>query len=199
MGYDLHITRRKQWSSKGKDITSDEWLTYVQRDPELRLQPENGPYFFVWSGGSTLECPWLDWWEGNIYTKNPDAALVEKMVAIARQLGAKVQGDDGEIYDQGSDAPRQPYLSLKARVADWFGRLRPERPLPIVHDPLPFGVGDTVRDTWGNAHVVIQIDPKAERGLGVIRTRRQDGEEITHTMIAHGLTSSVININRDRS
>ena len=186
MGYDLHITRRKQWSSKGKCITSDEWLTYAQHDPELRLHAENGPYFFVWSGPSTLDCPWLDWSEGNIYSKNPDAALVDKMVAIAGQLGAQVQGDDGEIYES-SGAPRQPHHSLRQRLAIWFARFRPKRPRQIVHKPLPFGVGDTVRDTWGNVHVVMQIDPKAERGLGVIRTRRRDGTELTHMMIAHGL------------
>ena len=187
MGYDLHITRRKQWSSKGDDITSDEWLAYAQRDPDLRLQPENGPYFAVWSGASTLDGPWLDWSDGNIYTKNPDGALVDKMVAIARHLNAEVQGDDGEIYDQGIDAPRQPELSLREHLAIWFARFRPTRPLQIPHDPLPFQAGDTVRDTWGNTHIVIQLDPKAMHGAGVIRTRRQDGTELSHMMIAHGL------------
>jgi hypothetical protein len=189
MGYDLHITRRKQWFSKGKQITSDEWMMYAQHDRELRLQAEKGPYFFVWSGRSTPDCPWLDWSEGNIYSKNPDAALVEKMVAIAGQLGAQVQGDDGEIYE-GSGTPRQPHHWLRQRLAAWFAWFRRKRPLQIVHEPLPFRVGDTVRDTWGNAHVVLQIDPKAEHGLGVIRTGRRDGTEVNHIMIAHALSPS---------
>jgi hypothetical protein len=41
MGYDLHITRRRHWPDEGDDITAQEWLAYVERDSELRLQPEN--------------------------------------------------------------------------------------------------------------------------------------------------------------
>ena len=100
MGYDLHITRRKDWSATGDDITSTEWLTYVERDPELSLWPENSPYMARWNGKSKHSDPWLDWFKGNIYTKNPDEALIEKMTHIARALDAKVQGDDGEIYER---------------------------------------------------------------------------------------------------
>lgn len=188
MGYDLHITRRKRWPDKGNDISADEWLAYVRHDQELRLQPENGPYFAEWISASQLDGPWLDWSNGEIYTKNPDAALIDKMVAIARQFGGTVQGDDGEIYDGGSRTPRQPPLSLGERLVGWFARLRPRPPLKIEHEPLPFGVGDRVRDRWGNEHTVIQIDARAEHGLGVIRTRRDDGTELGHVMIAHGLT-----------
>jgi hypothetical protein len=188
MGYDLHITRRKRWPDRGHDITADEWLAYVRRDPELRLQPANGPYFAGWIGKSEHDDPWLDWSDGAMYTKNPDAALIDKMAAIARDLGATVQGDDGEIYDGAGQAPRQPQPSLGERVAAWFARLRPQRRLRIEHAPLPFGVGDRVRDRWGNQHTVIRIDPRAEHGLGVISTRRDDGTELGHMMIGHGLT-----------
>jgi hypothetical protein len=51
------------------------------------------------------------------------------MVAIAQQLDAAVQGDDGEIYERGGQAPRQQALSLSKRVAGWFARLRPQRPV----------------------------------------------------------------------
>ena len=45
-----------------------------------------------------------------------------------------------------------------------------------------------VRDSFGNEHTVIAIDPKAEHGLGVIRTRRtSDASQHAHAMIAHGL------------
>ena len=189
MGYDLHITRRRHWVDRGADITANEWLDYVRSDSELRLEPETGPYFAAWIGLSELDGPWLNWSDGQIFTKNPDAPLVDKMVAIAQQFDATVQGDDGEIYDGGSQSPRQPTLSLGERVASWiFARLRPQRPLKIEHEPLPFGVGDRVRDTWGNEHTVILIDPEAEHGMGLIRIRRDDGTERGHMMIAHGLT-----------
>lgn len=187
MGYDFHITRRRDWSDKGRDITASEWLAYVQNDSELHLQPENGAFFAEWSGPSELNSPWLDWSHGQIYTKNPDPAVIDKMVAIARQFDASVQGDDGEIYEGGSVAPWRRGLSLRERVAGWFASLRIRSPLEVEHEPLPFGVGDRVHDIWGNQHTVIEIDPKGLGGMGLIRTRRDDGMEIGHTMTSHVL------------
>lgn len=105
MGYDLHITRREQWFAEGPDITAEEWLAYVQSDPELHPVPENGPHFVTWSGPSTIEEPWLDWFEGCISAKYPDRALIGKMLTIAHHFGATVQGDDGETYDDASEIP----------------------------------------------------------------------------------------------
>jgi hypothetical protein len=54
----------------------------------------------------------LDWFKGNIYSKSPDDAIIDKMVAIAKELGATVQGDDGEIYTGGGSQnflPAPPY------------------------------------------------------------------------------------------
>ena len=53
-----------------------------------------------WRGKSRQPDAWVDWFKGNIYTKNPDEALIGKMVHIARALHATVQGDDGEIYQR---------------------------------------------------------------------------------------------------
>jgi hypothetical protein len=106
MGYDLHITRRANWYDEGNDITTDEWFEFVKNDSELQLKTENGPYFAEWSGKSALQEPWLDWSHGQIQTKNPDDALIDKMVSIANKLHAVVQGDDGEIYQSHTDAHR---------------------------------------------------------------------------------------------
>jgi hypothetical protein len=85
MGYDLHITRAKSWALNSNDrISADEWLAYVEKDRELSLSRDGGPYFAKWTGKSKLNEPWLDWHDGNIETKNPDEALIDKMVAIAR-------------------------------------------------------------------------------------------------------------------
>ena len=188
MGYDLHITRRKYWSNEGNDISAAEWLAYIARDSELVLRPEQGPYFAEWNGSSALENPWLDWSKGQIYSKNPDPKLIDKMVSIARQFNAAVVGDDNEIYDAGDKEPRQPKPSLAERVAGWWAHYRYQRPLKIEHQPLPFSVGDTVVDSWGNEHTVIQIDPNALHGAGIIRTRsNQNGTEKGHMMTGHGL------------
>lgn len=105
MGYDLHITRAEEFfNTKGNEIPLEEWLGYVKRDPTLTLQRE-GPFpdMVLWSGDQVCgrsEYPdaWLQWLDGYIYTKNPDLPLIRKMVLIARDLNAKVQGDDLEVY-----------------------------------------------------------------------------------------------------
>jgi hypothetical protein len=102
MGYNLYITRAKwHYQNEGYWIPADEWLRYVERDPELQLAGYNGDYFALWNGKSEYPDPWLDWARGNIYSKSPDDAIIGKMVAIAKDLGAKVQGDDGEVYTGG--------------------------------------------------------------------------------------------------
>ena len=106
MGYDLHITRAEfHATNEGNEITAQEWLHYVEGDPELQLVPANGPYFAKWSGKAKYPDPWLDWFMGNIYSKNPDRPIVGKMLQIAKKLGARVQGDDGEFYDDSSEIP----------------------------------------------------------------------------------------------
>jgi hypothetical protein len=82
MGYELHITRAKSWAQNTKHrISAQEWLAYVAKDPELSLSRDGGSYFVKWSGKSKLNEPWLDWRNGNIETKSPDEALIDKMVA----------------------------------------------------------------------------------------------------------------------
>jgi hypothetical protein len=129
MGYDVHITRAElHFENDGHWITAQEWLQYVKQDPELKLAGDNGEYFALWSGKSEHPDPWLDWSEGNIYSKNPDDPLIDKMVAIAKKLNAKVQGDDGEFYTGGgsenSVLPHQPDSPQNSKPKkSWLKRL----------------------------------------------------------------------------
>ena len=129
MGYELHITRAEHWSeNEGKEISAEEWLAAVRGDRELTLVPEHGPHFARWSGASRHRDPWLDWSAGNVYTKNPDSALLRKMMHLAEQLGGRVQGDDGELY--AGDEPLDDYLTPSsgsaqqpAQPTSWWRRL----------------------------------------------------------------------------
>ena len=114
MGVDLHITRAEHWSeNEHAQISSEEWLRYVESDPELHAWTENGKHFARWSGASKYEEPWLDWFQGNVYTKWPDTALYQKMLRIAESLNAKVQDDEGTNYFQPTGWTFDPTESRK--------------------------------------------------------------------------------------
>jgi hypothetical protein len=117
MGYELHVTRREHWAdTEAPDILMDEWLTYVNSDPELELTNgydlkmgaetsyQDSPGFCGWNAHPTEKeansRPWFAFWKGSIETKNPDAPTIRKMMKVASALGAHVQGDDGEIYTE---------------------------------------------------------------------------------------------------
>lgn len=123
MAYEFHITRREYWEDDGPAITADEWLQYVKNDPELKIIEANGRHFVHWTGPSKLSEPWLDWLDGEIFTEDPDKALVDKMIAIAQNLKAEVQGDDGEAYADSSDVPDpgESDSSAKPFWKRWFG------------------------------------------------------------------------------
>jgi hypothetical protein len=96
MGYDLHISRRKDWAdSTGPAITELEWRMLIDADRDLKIvDPLNNPNVAIL--GDEI---WFDWSDGQVFTKNPDRQTLQKMLKIANRLGANVQGDDGEIYD----------------------------------------------------------------------------------------------------
>lgn len=167
-------------------IAAQEWLAYVEKDPELTLSLEDGPYFANWSGKSSVGMAWLDWNEGNIETKNPDEALIDKMAAIARELGATVQGDDGEIYQSGHEPPRHPQPSVFDRLRSWLRALRPGPPIREIHPD--FGVGDRVSDVFHRIATVMEIDPKSAHGLGKVKVRYDDGREVSFALAASGLS-----------
>ncbi|MFN3148678.1 hypothetical protein [Bremerella sp.] len=108
MGYDLHITRRKyHFDDEGPAISESEWRALVESDPELSFSNDgNGPLFATWNGECKYPDPWFAYSadNGSINTKNPDEKIIAKMLEIAARLGAKVQGDDGEVYRTPTEA-----------------------------------------------------------------------------------------------
>jgi hypothetical protein len=106
MGWEIHITRAEHWpDSDEHPIRAEEWLALVEADPELTIDPrDNGPYFALWLAHRVEgDHPWFDWFRGAINTKHPDRKTLGKALEIARHFGARVQGDDGEVYDRPED------------------------------------------------------------------------------------------------
>ena len=103
MAYDFHITRAALWAeNEAHQILASEWLNVVDDDMELIRDPSNGPYSVRWNSRRSSEVGWFDWCDGNVYTTDPSQAAIAKMVAVAALLSAKVQGDDGEMYEPGA-------------------------------------------------------------------------------------------------
>ena len=116
MGYDLHITRKEHWADEEQnsgDISLEEWLAYIY-NPDSELELSDGyrikipgietnsqvaPGFCEWAAHPLNKRPWFNYSDGNISTKYPDEATVGKMILMAEVLNAKVQGDDGEVYE----------------------------------------------------------------------------------------------------
>jgi hypothetical protein len=116
MGYDVHITRADPWTDSEADpITVEQWLDYVEQDPEMRWKGRaeaaapNGdvirvesPGLSVWTAysGNNLNgnLAWFHWGRGRVIVKNPDSEVLGKMKRIAEYFKANVVGDDGESY-----------------------------------------------------------------------------------------------------
>ncbi|AYB34063.1 hypothetical protein [Chryseolinea soli] len=117
MGYEIHITRKEDQSDdESNEIKLTEWIDYVKRDEEMRLEryaaaktgnEEEVSYendgLAVWTSysksGRKGNYAWFDFRNGEVTVKNPDQEIINKMIDIAGYLKAKVQGDDGETYD----------------------------------------------------------------------------------------------------
>lgn len=113
MGVELYITRADFWAENEEaQITPEEWLSLIDSDNELTIDLKNGDYHALWSGASSHDEAWLDWNDGNIYTKWPDTQLYRKMLDIAGFLGAQVMDDDSNIYSDPSAWEYDPPSTL---------------------------------------------------------------------------------------
>jgi hypothetical protein len=135
MGYDVHITRKAvSWDDAKDDaaISLAEWQEYVTND--LEMQVDGLP-----SSASGTDAP-TDWelmgasiWapyskngragyyarfshrDDHITVSQPDEEILAKMLAIAYTLRGRVQGDDGEYFDEHS----APVADLEDEVRSW--------------------------------------------------------------------------------
>jgi hypothetical protein len=108
MGYELHITRSQaNWFDDDDcPITADEWLTLAASDDSLRVIENDDNKFII----TEWECidsendgrPFI-WHGGRVSMKYPPRFAFLKMLQLARQLGGRVLGDDGELYESAED------------------------------------------------------------------------------------------------
>lgn len=106
MGYELNIVRQSDWSDPDEksNITYEEWIEYANHDNELVASTSDADYY-EWVNYPHIEENGLPWFayssdSGFISTKNPDLWVIKKMIAIAEALNARVQGEEGEFYNE---------------------------------------------------------------------------------------------------
>src|SRR4030095_16791199 len=108
MGYDVHITRMHSWYAEGEPaITRQQWQSVLTDDPDLERIDENDTAQML--DPSRHVARFFCYANGQISVKKPNKPVLMKMLAIADKLGARVIGDDDEVYsrDGTADKPAQ--------------------------------------------------------------------------------------------
>jgi hypothetical protein len=113
MAYDIHITKASEWTESAKSpITEDQWKAAVLADGELKMDdtasatnPKTketvqiiNPLMASWIDPKTKNKHYFYYSRGKVTVKNPSNSAIKKMKSVASKLGAKVQGDEGELY-----------------------------------------------------------------------------------------------------
>ncbi|WP_435207201.1 hypothetical protein [Micromonospora sp. bgisy143] len=104
MGYELHISRAEEYyDSEERPIALQDWLSYAEGNPALRAgewlgwgEERQSIFEYTCGDGSVVS---LTWFEGGITIKGHfDSDPYREFGAIAGDLRANLQGDDGERY-----------------------------------------------------------------------------------------------------
>ncbi|MCA6362643.1 MAG: hypothetical protein IM638_06365 [Bacteroidetes bacterium] len=130
MGYCLFITRKENWFDPEtvNSITAKEWINVFLNDKELkpdlsgkesakdRPPLPDGKEFVFWKNPEADDSgdeAGMYYGDGNIECKNPHDAMIIKLVRIAEKLGAKVQGEECEIYALDGEGRLISYPALQ--------------------------------------------------------------------------------------
>ena len=110
MSYEVHIHRAEDHVDAAENpIPREEWEAWVTNAEDFRFS-DSDYVTFQYEDGERVErlAEWtahpdgeefsLYYYSGSVVTGNPDAHTVRRMVKIAEDLRARLQGDDGEFY-----------------------------------------------------------------------------------------------------
>lgn len=104
MSWDVTILRGVDAGDDGHPIPLEEWQAHVAADPDMHMDENRSgdAYWTAWPDedgrGDGDPLP-LHYFEGMISVSSPDSATFRKMAHIACALGAKLQGEEGEVYN----------------------------------------------------------------------------------------------------
>jgi hypothetical protein len=106
MGYDLQLTRAEDWvESSSVPVTAHEWIAAARSasgvtETSLLSDGSGNPTFLL--GDDPAKDPALYWADGQVAVRGADEKHVPALVALAKAVGARLVGDDGEQH--GGDA-----------------------------------------------------------------------------------------------
>lgn len=137
MGYHVTILRTK--SGAPVRIERDEFETVLATRPDLEARPTAEGELEIVVRALGDESPLLVWdHDGEIWTKNPDDPTMQLLLELAKPLGARVRGDEGETYrtpDESYEHPDDAATNAADREAsrrEWRRRQWTARLAPIV-------------------------------------------------------------------
>jgi hypothetical protein len=118
MGYDVHVVLTADWTqSESRPITKDAVDRLIASDTTLswsttdyvEMSERDGRvvrYFMItWNGVASF---W--WYRSEILCKDPTEAQILKLLDMARAIGGRLLGDDGERYERGKSIFGKPKI-----------------------------------------------------------------------------------------
>jgi len=118
MGYDVHVVLTADWTqSESRPITKDAVDRLIASDTTLswsttdyvEMSERDGRvvrYFMItWNG-----VPSFWWYRSEILCKDPTEAQILKLLGMARAIGGRLVGDDGERYERGKSIFGKPKI-----------------------------------------------------------------------------------------
>lgn len=182
----VFVARKWRPDGGGGGIDLAEWRSFVEGDPQLVWAPSIGENAVTWRVGER-EPEWIDWQAGRLEANRPSSALIEKLLPVAETFQAQLSGEGGEVYGPGGVVSQPTHVpSVADRLLAFWLRLKAIFVRPTAPDP-GFGVGTRVRGLRGRLGTVETIDLRAERGLGCIKVRYDDGGVESSAALAHCL------------
>ena len=162
MGYDVHLMKPAIGDAEPEAISEREWHAFQHKHAELD---------YVYFDAGRISC------------KNPSEAQVAELAKLAYAKGWRLQGDDGEYYDDSGNVipePAAPKPGVFSRIKQVFAERRAAREMAAAMAGVecPFNVGDRVKSIFRTGGVVIKIDKQGNGGLGSILVRFPDGTVI---------------------
>ena len=108
MGYDVHLVRTEDWfDSASLPVTKEDVDQLLAADSSLAWSDSEYVEMYEDDGSVTRyfmitwnKEPVFWWYRSEIQCKNPSKPQLLKLIQMAKGLGARVVGDDGETYEE---------------------------------------------------------------------------------------------------